>query len=137
MPNNHLYWADYYRQALLTLQYRMKRNLGSPINSLCILPYKTVNDTTFSQSYVTGIIKKKVNFVLRLFIKLKITLGMNNLTELRGNWKEIKAKLKLKFGMLTDRDLLFAEGKQDEMLGRLQTKLGRTKAEIHKIISDL
>ena len=137
MPNNHLYWADYYRQALLTLQYRMKRNLGSPINSLCILPYKTVNDTTFSQSYVTGIIKKKVNFVLRLFIKLKITLGMNNLTELSGNWKEIKAKLKLKFGMLTDRDLLFAEGKQDEMLGRLQTKLGRTKAEIHKIISDL
>ena len=137
MPNNHLYWADYYRQALLTLQYRMKRNLGSPINSLCILPYKTVNDTTFSQSYVTGIIKKKVNFVLRLFIKLKITLRMHNLTELRGNWKEIKAKLKLKFGMLTDRDLLFAEGKQDEMLGRLQTKLGRTKAEIHKIISDL
>ena len=137
MPNNHLYWADYYRQALLTLQYRMKRNLGSPINSLCILPYKTVNDTTFSQSYVTGIIKKKVNFVLRLFIKLKITLRMHNLTELRGNWNEIKAKLKQKFGMLTDRDFLFAEGKQEEMLGRLQTKLGRTKAEIHKIISDL
>lgn len=62
---------------------------------------------------------------------------MNNLTELRGNWEEIKAKLKEKFGMLTNSDLLFAEGKQDEMLGRLQTKLGRTKAEIHKIISDL
>jgi len=62
---------------------------------------------------------------------------MNKLTELRGNWNEIKGKLKIKFGMLTDSDLLFAEGKQDEMLGRLQTKLGRTKAEIHKIISDL
>jgi len=62
---------------------------------------------------------------------------MNNLTELKGNWKEIKGKLKQKFGMLTDSDLLFAEGKQDEMLGRLQTKLGRTKQEIHKIISDL
>ncbi|MFM6926196.1 MAG: CsbD family protein, partial [Ferruginibacter sp.] len=47
---------------------------------------------------------------------------VNNLTELKGNWKEIKGKLKQKFGLLTDSDLLFAEGKQDEMLGRLQTK---------------
>lgn len=62
---------------------------------------------------------------------------MNNLTELKGNWAEIKGKLKQKFGMLTDSDLLFAEGKQEEMLGRLQTKLGRTKAEIHKLISEL
>jgi len=62
---------------------------------------------------------------------------MNNLTELKGNWIEIKGKLKQKFGLLTDSDLLLAEGKQDEMLGRLQTKLGRTKAEIHKIISEL
>jgi len=62
---------------------------------------------------------------------------MNNLTELKGNWTEIKSKLKQKFGLLTDSDLLLAEGKQDEMLGRLQTKLGRTKAEIHKIISEL
>jgi uncharacterized protein YjbJ (UPF0337 family) len=62
---------------------------------------------------------------------------MNNLTILKGNWKEIKGKLKQKFGMLTDSDLLLAEGKQDEMLGRLQSKLGRTKAEIHKIISEL
>lgn len=62
---------------------------------------------------------------------------MNNLTEIRGNWKEIKSKLKEKFGMLTDSDLLFSEGKQDEMLGRLQTKLGRTKAEVHKIISEM
>ena len=62
---------------------------------------------------------------------------MKNLTEIKGNWAEIKGKLKQKFGMLTDSDLLFAEGKQEEMLGRLQTKLGRTKAEIHKLISEL
>ena len=62
---------------------------------------------------------------------------MDNLTELKVNWTEIKVKLKQRFGLLTDSDLLFAAGKQDEMLGRLQTKLGRTKAEIHKIISDL
>jgi len=64
-------------------------------------------------------------------------MQMNNLKELKGNWTEIKRKLKQKFGLLTDSDLLFAEGKQDEMLGRLQTKLGRTKAEVHKIISEL
>jgi uncharacterized protein YjbJ (UPF0337 family) len=62
---------------------------------------------------------------------------MDNITEFKGSWKEIKGKLKQKFAMLTDSDLLFAEGKQDEMLGRLQTKLGRTKAEIHKIIADI
>ena len=62
---------------------------------------------------------------------------MDNITEFKGNWKEIKGKLKQQFAMLTDSDLLFAEGKQDEMLGRLQSKLGRTKAEIHKIIADL
>lgn len=66
-----------------------------------------------------------------------INTMMNNLAELKGNWAEIKGKLKQKFGMLTDSDLLFAEGKQDEMLGRLQTKLGRTKAEVHKIILEL
>ena len=62
---------------------------------------------------------------------------MHNMTEIRGNWSEIKGKLKQKFGMLTDSDLLFIQGKQDEMLARLQTKLGRTKAEIHKIISEM
>lgn len=62
---------------------------------------------------------------------------MNNLTELRRNWSEVKGKLKEKFGMLTDSDLLFAEGKHDAMLSRLQTKLGRTKAEVYKIISEL
>lgn len=62
---------------------------------------------------------------------------MDNLAELNKNWNEIKATLKEKFGPLTETDLLFTEGKQDEMLSRLQTKLGRTKAEIHKIISEL
>lgn len=62
---------------------------------------------------------------------------MKNLTELEGNWNEIKGKLKQKFAMLTNSDLLFVEGKKDEMLGRLQVKLGKTKEEIEKIISEL
>lgn len=60
-----------------------------------------------------------------------------NLTELKGNWNETKGKLKQKYAILTDSDLLLAEGKQDELIGRLQVKLGKSKEEIHKIISEL
>jgi uncharacterized protein YjbJ (UPF0337 family) len=60
-----------------------------------------------------------------------------NLTELKGDWKETKGKLKQQFATLTDDDLLFEEGKQDELLGRLQAKLGMKKEEIHKMISAL
>ena len=62
---------------------------------------------------------------------------MKNTTEITGDWNETKGKLKQKFALLTDSDILLVEGKQDEMLGRLQIKLGKTKAEIQKIISEL
>ena len=62
---------------------------------------------------------------------------MKNLTELLGNWNETKGKLKQKFAMLTDDDVMLMNGKQDEMLGRLQVKLGKTKEEIHKLIAEL
>ena len=61
---------------------------------------------------------------------------MNN-TELKGNWNEQKGKLKQKFAVLTDNDLMFDEGKKDEMLGKLQIKLGKTKEEIQKIFEAL
>ena len=60
-----------------------------------------------------------------------------NTTELTGNWDEQKGKLKQKFAALTDNDLLFVEGKKDEMMGKLQIKLGKTKEELHKIIQAL
>ncbi len=62
---------------------------------------------------------------------------MTTSTELKGNWNEIKGKLKQKFALLTDNDLLLVEGKQEEMLGRLQIKLGKTKEEIQKLISEI
>jgi uncharacterized protein YjbJ (UPF0337 family) len=62
---------------------------------------------------------------------------MKNLTELEGNWNTTKGKLKQKFALLTDSDLLLLDGKKDEMLGRLQIKLGKTKEELQKLISDL
>jgi uncharacterized protein YjbJ (UPF0337 family) len=60
-----------------------------------------------------------------------------NTTEMAGNWNEQKGKLKQKFASLTDDDLLFAEGKKDEMMGRIQKKLGKTKEELHRIIAAL
>ena len=60
-----------------------------------------------------------------------------NKTRLKGNWEEQKGKLKQKFAMLTDNDVLLLEGKKEEMLGRLQVKLGKTKEELQKIIEAL
>lgn len=60
-----------------------------------------------------------------------------NKTKLRGNWNEQKGKLKQKFAFLTDNDLMFEEGKEEELYGKLQIKLGKTKEELHKIISEL
>lgn len=62
---------------------------------------------------------------------------MGNTTESKGNWNETKGKLKQKFAILTDNDLLLTEGKKNELIGRLQIKLGKTKEEIQKIISEL
>jgi uncharacterized protein YjbJ (UPF0337 family) len=62
---------------------------------------------------------------------------MKSYTELKRDWIATKGELKQKYGMLADKDLMFAEGKQDEMLGRLQAKLGKTKQELLQIISDL
>ena len=53
---------------------------------------------------------------------------------LKGNWNEIKGKLKQKYGQLTDDDLVFAEGKEDELLGRLQKRLGKSKEDVRREI---
>lgn len=62
---------------------------------------------------------------------------MKNTTEWLGNWKELKGKLKQKYAMLTDDDVLLMEGKHDELLGRLQAKLGKSKEDVQKIITSL
>lgn len=60
-----------------------------------------------------------------------------DIKEVKGNWNEQKGKLKQKFAVLTDNDLLFKEGQREEMLGKLQIKLGKTKEELHDIIAAL
>ncbi|MAO63470.1 MAG: general stress protein CsbD [Balneola sp.] len=61
---------------------------------------------------------------------------MNDLT-IKGNWNELKGKLKQKYSELTDDDVAFTEGKEDELFGRLQKKLGKTKDEIKKELAEL
>ena len=58
---------------------------------------------------------------------------MPNSKEIEGNWNELKGKLKQKYADLTDDDLLYDEGKEDEMWGKLQQKLGKTEKEIESL----
>jgi uncharacterized protein YjbJ (UPF0337 family) len=62
---------------------------------------------------------------------------MSTKLQIKGNWNEVKGKLKQKYGQLTDDDLTFAEGKDDELLGRLQKRLGESKENIRKAIEGL
>ena len=56
-------------------------------------------------------------------------------TKAKGSWNEQKGRLKQKFAVLTDNDLMFEEGQKDEMLGKLQKLLGKTKEEMNRILS--
>jgi uncharacterized protein YjbJ (UPF0337 family) len=56
--------------------------------------------------------------------------------QLKGSWNEVKGKLKQKYAQLTDDDLAFAEGKDDELLGRLQQRLGKSKEDLRKEIEN-
>ena len=60
-----------------------------------------------------------------------------NELKFKGEWDEMKGKLKQMYAQLTDDDLLYAKGKDDELLGRLQKKLGQGQDEIRKIIANL
>ncbi|MDI1323690.1 MAG: CsbD family protein [Algoriphagus sp.] len=57
--------------------------------------------------------------------------------QMKGSWNEMKGKLKQKYADLTDDDLLFEEGKEDELLGKLQRKLGKTMDEVKEEINGL
>jgi uncharacterized protein YjbJ (UPF0337 family) len=57
--------------------------------------------------------------------------------QIKGNWNEMKGKLKQKYADLTDDDLTFVEGKEDELLGRMQQRLGKTKDDLRREIEEL
>lgn len=60
---------------------------------------------------------------------------MNNL-QIKGDWKIAKAKLKQKWGALTDDDLTYSEGKTDELIGRIQKRTGKTREAVEKAIME-
>lgn len=61
---------------------------------------------------------------------------MNKLTW-KGRWNELKGKVKQQYADLTDDDLMYVEGKEDEMLGRLQKKTGKSKEDLEKWFDSL
>jgi uncharacterized protein YjbJ (UPF0337 family) len=57
--------------------------------------------------------------------------------ELKGKWNQLKGKIKQAHANLTEDDLIYEEGKDDELLGRLQVKLGKSRDELIKWIKSL
>ncbi len=57
--------------------------------------------------------------------------------QVKGNWNLVKGNLKQKWADLTDDDLLYEEGKEDEIIGRIQKRTGETKEDINRFIDDL
>ncbi|MES2284658.1 MAG: CsbD family protein [Bacteroidota bacterium] len=62
---------------------------------------------------------------------------MTTKLKIKGNWNVLKGQLKQKYANLTDDDLLFVEGKEDELLGRLEKKLGKTQEELEETFDEL
>ncbi|MCP9848720.1 general stress protein CsbD [Cyanobium sp. Morenito 9A2] len=58
-----------------------------------------------------------------------------NLLEIKGDWHAFKGKLRQRFAELTDDDVAFEEGQQEEWLGHLQKKLAQSRSELDKLIS--
>ena len=63
------------------------------------------------------------------------TVSMNKL-QFKGSWNEMKGKLKQKYAELTDDDLKYAEGQDEELIGRLQKKLGKSAEEVRRILEE-
>ncbi len=57
--------------------------------------------------------------------------------KIKGDWNQMKGKLKQKYGQLTDDDLMYQKGKEDELHGRLQKRLGKSREEVDRILNEL
>ena len=56
---------------------------------------------------------------------------------IKGNWNELKGKAKQQYAILTDNDLAYEEGSEDELIGRIQEKLGKTREEVVNWLNSL
>lgn len=57
--------------------------------------------------------------------------------EIKGNWNELKGKIKSAYGSLTDDDLKYEEGQEDQLIGKLEQKTGKSRDEVVKWIKSL
>ena len=73
---------------------------------------------------------------LRKLEDLNIT-GTGSSLKMQGSWDDVKGRLKSQYGDLTDEDLTYTEGQADQLIGRLESKLGKSKAEIRRMISEI
>jgi uncharacterized protein YjbJ (UPF0337 family) len=111
---------------------------------VCVLAFLFFSDPLVDRAIKTGVMHAFAETYRTYSIRIadtKYTINtrryqMNKLT-MKGNWKEIAGKLKQQFANLTDDDLLFKEGKEEELLGRLQQKIGKTKEDLRKLIAKL
>lgn len=60
---------------------------------------------------------------------------MNQLT-MKGNWNVVKGKLKQKYANLTDNDLAYVEGQEDELIGRIQKRTGEVREQIERVLKE-
>jgi uncharacterized protein YjbJ (UPF0337 family) len=67
----------------------------------------------------------------------KNTIMNSKELKLKGNWNELKGKMKQQYAELTDDDLVYEEGKDDELIGRIQKKIGKTKDQVIEWIQSL
>jgi uncharacterized protein YjbJ (UPF0337 family) len=54
--------------------------------------------------------------------------------QIKGTWNEVKGTLKQKYADLTDDDLLYEEGQEDKLIGKLQQKLGKSREEVISLL---
>jgi uncharacterized protein YjbJ (UPF0337 family) len=116
------------------------RDMSQPVNSVTNFLVHGVPSFVSLNEFRAGIGACVHRFVSREATDpgsaCEISITMTKL-QFKGGWNEAKGKLKQKYAQLTDDDLMFAEGKDDELLGRLQQKLGKSKEDLRKEIENL
>jgi len=75
-----------------------------------------------------------LNFRINQTRKKKLMNSTETKLNLKGNWNVVKGKLKQSYGQLTDDDLAYSDGKDDELVGRIQKRLGTTVADVRHML---
>jgi uncharacterized protein YjbJ (UPF0337 family) len=121
-------------------QHGCLRDMSQPDNSVTNFLVHGVPSFVSLNEFRAGIAACMHRFVSREATDpgsaCEISISMTKL-QFKGGWNEAKGKLKQKYAQLTDDDLTFAEGKDEELLGRLQQKLGKFKEDLRKEIENL